>query len=164
MESLTTILPVIVVIFSVLFVLKAVVARLERAQVVRRYEALPSLYTESELQFLEVLEEAVGDEYVLMGKVRLADVISVKKELGSSKWRSAFNRIQSKHLDYVACDPEDYSIAFVVELDDRSHERKNRQERDAFVEGALENAGVPLFRFPVEKEYSVKKLKKEIFK
>jgi hypothetical protein len=146
-----------------LVALRRLLDRLEVAQRVRRYEAVPSLYTKSELIFHEVLQEAVGDEVVLMGKVRLADIITVKKEGDGSAWRSAFNRIQSKHLDYVACDPETYAIEFVVELDDRSHERKDRQERDAFVEGALDYAGVPLYRFPVEESYSVKKIRKQIF-
>ena len=120
-------------------------------------------FGESELKFHEVLQEAVGDEVVLMGKVRLADILTVKKDTEGSRWRSAFNRIQSKHLDYAACDPETYAIVFVVELDDRSHEQKDRQERDAFVEAALAHAGVPLYRFPVEESYSVKEIRKQIF-
>lgn len=40
-----------------------------------------------------------------------------------------------------------------VELDDRSHERQERQERDCFVEAVFAAAGLPLVRVPVSAEY-----------
>jgi hypothetical protein len=90
-----------------------------------------------------------------MGKVRLADVVKVKGGLNKSSWQNAFNRIQSKHVDIVACDPATLSIQFVVELDDSTHSQSRRQSRDQFVDNALQAAGVPVVHVTAKKGYSV---------
>ncbi|MBW2108983.1 MAG: DUF2726 domain-containing protein [Deltaproteobacteria bacterium] len=127
------------------------------------YEKQKSLFSPAERSFLGALEQAVGQNYRILGKVRLADVIRVKRGMSRSTWQSAFNQIQSKHLDFVACDPNDLTIQFVVELDDKSHAKAKRQNRDDFVDQALAAAGVPLFRFPAKQAYSVHDIRSRIF-
>jgi len=127
------------------------------------YEKQDSLFTPAERSFLGVLEQAVGDNFRILGKVRLADVIRVKRGMSRAAWQSAFNQIQSKHVDFVACDPNDLTIQFVVELDDKSHAKAKRQTRDEFVNQALAAAGVPLFRFPAKRAYSVQDIQNSIF-
>jgi hypothetical protein len=122
------------------------------------YQKEPTLFTPAERSFLGVLEQAVGDQFRIMGKVRLADVIRVRPGMNQSEWQKAFNRIQSKHLDFVACDPNDLSIQFAVELDDQSHRKQGRQDRDAFLDAAMEKAGVPLVHFPAKASYSIQEV------
>ena len=45
-----------------------------------------------------------------------------------------------------------------VELDDRSHERSSRQERDGFVDEVFRVAGLPLMHLPVRSGYSLAEL------
>jgi very-short-patch-repair endonuclease len=123
------------------------------------YEKQPALFTPAERSFLGVLEQAVGNEFRIMGKVRLGDVVRVKAGLDNKVRQSALNKIQSKHVDFVACDPSDLSIQFVVELDDKSHEREDRQDRDAFVDKVMEAAGIPIIHFPVKKSYVVQEVR-----
>ncbi|NLX26900.1 MAG: DUF2726 domain-containing protein [Lentisphaerae bacterium] len=127
------------------------------------YEKEDALFSPAERSFLGVLEQSVEQNYRLFGKVRLADVIRVKRGMSRAVWQSAFNRIQSKHLDFVACDPNDLTVQFVVELDDKSHAKAKRQTRDDFVDHALASAGVPLFRFPAKRTYSVQDIQSQIF-
>jgi hypothetical protein len=119
------------------------------------YEKIPSFFSPAERSFLGVLEQAINGQYRFMGKVRLADVVKVKGGMNKSMWQSAFNRIQSKHLDIVACDPATLAVQFVLELDDESHNQANRQARDQFVDKVLEAAGIPVFHFIAKKRYSV---------
>jgi hypothetical protein len=153
-----------------LFVLLAIVAGVINSLTAGRrtpkgypYEKEDSLFSPAERSFLWVLEQAVGQNYRIFGKVRLADVIRVKRGMSRATWQSAFNQIQSKHLDFVACDPNDLTIRFVVELDDKSHAKTNRQTRDDFVNQALAAAGVPFFRFPAKRSYSVQDIQSQIF-
>jgi hypothetical protein len=83
--------------------------------------------------------------------------------LSRSAYQTAFNRIQSKHLDFVVCGPSDLSIQFAVELDDSSHNKPSRQNRDAFLEQALAASEIPLFRFPVKKAYTFEEVRSAIF-
>ena len=122
------------------------------------YTAAPQLFTPGEQAFLQALEEAAGD-YRVYGKVRLADVLSVLKGLPKSEQQRAFNRVSQKHLDFVLCHPHDLSIFCVVELDDKTHGRRDRRDRDAFFERALEAAQVPLVRVPSRRSYKVDALR-----
>ncbi len=122
------------------------------------YQKEPTLFTPAERSFLGVLEQAIGNEVRIMGKVRVADVLKVRPGLDAKARQSAFNRIQSKHLDFVACDPNDLSIRFAVELDDKSHDRTDRQNRDSFLDEAMEKAGLPIIRFVAKKGYSVQEV------
>lgn len=123
------------------------------------YEKQPSLFTPAERSFLGVLEQAVGNEFRIMGKVRLGDIVKVKAGLDNKERQSAFNKIQSKHVDFVACDPNDLSIQFVIELDDKSHERDDRQDRDAFVDKVMEAAEIPIIHFPARKAYVIQEVR-----
>jgi len=49
-------------------------------------------------------------------------------------------------------------ILCAVELDDRSHERSDRQQRDAFLDKAFKKAKLPLFHIPCKKSYGAKEL------
>ena len=158
-------LPIIVVL--VLFAIVAGVVKVLLAGGPRSqgypYEKEDALFTPAERTFLAVLEQAVAGQYRLFGKVRLADAIRVKRGANRAAWQSAFNQIQSKHLDFVVCDPNDLTIQFAVELDDKSHAQAKRQNRDDFVNKALEAAGIPLFRFPVKRTYSPQDIQSQIF-
>jgi len=163
MSGVLLLIGVVVLLVVVVLVVKVVLPGLTRAQAELPYQKEPVLFTPAERSFLAVLEQAVGDKFRIMGKVRLVDVIKVKPGLSGSVRQQAFNRIQSKHLDFVACDPSDLSVQFVVELDDSSHQRSRRQSRDDFLDKALAAAGVRLFRFPVKRTYTVQDIRGTIF-
>jgi hypothetical protein len=49
-----------------------------------------------------------------------------------------------------------------VELDDQSHSRRDRAERDEFVGQAFEAAGLPLLHFEAKRTYSPAEVKQRI--
>lgn len=89
-------------------------------------------------QYKKLKELADIKGYVVCPKVRLFDIIEPKK--GHKHYKTLMYKIQAKHLDFVICD-SDMQIKVVIELDDSSHDRKNRQERDAFVDLILRSVG-----------------------
>ena len=143
-------------------IIAALKQRLRRKQPTP-YEKEDALLTPAEQSFFRVLEDAVGAQFRLFAKVRLADVVRVKRGMDRSSWQTAFNAIQSKHIDFLACNPHNMAIQFAVELDDKSHERQSRKERDDFVDRALAAAGVPIFRFTAKRGYSVQEIRRTIF-
>jgi hypothetical protein len=123
------------------------------------YRKAPALLTAAERSFFGALEQAVNGKFRIMVKVRLADVLRPEKGLDRSAYTGALNRISRKHLDFVLCDPATLVIRAVVELDDGSHQRAARKERDRFLESALESAGIPLHRFSVQRGYKIKSIR-----
>ncbi len=73
-----------------------------------------------------------------------------------------FSRIAQKHLDFLVCDSVTMKPLLGIELDDSSHKRDDRQERDDFVDRVFEAAGLPLLRLPVQREYNTREVAAKI--
>jgi hypothetical protein len=69
------------------------------------YKRIPALFTPAERSFFGVLHQAAGKDFLVFGKVRVADIVAVKTGIGRSAWRAAFNQISQKHFDFVLCSP-----------------------------------------------------------
>lgn len=127
-----------------------------------KYLPVKKLFTDSERSFLGVLDAAIGDKYRIMGKVRVADLITPENQLEKSNWWTLFNKVAAKHIDYVLCQKETLEVIAAIELDDSSHHREDRQERDNFVNTAFKTANVPLIRFKASRNYQVGVVRTEI--
>lgn len=111
------------------------------------------LLTSNELEFYRILSPIVCQHgWQLLMKMRLADIMAVRK--GTEEYMKYFNKIKAKHTDFVFCDPDTLEILAGLELDDPSHERPERIERDEFVDKAYAAAGIPLIHVwnPIEPE------------
>lgn len=128
-----------------------------------QYEKRGALMSPGELKFFRALEAAVGDNFRVFSKVRLADIVQPVKTGDKRAWYSAFGVIKSKHADFVVCDPATTDFRLVVELDDKSHERNDRAERDQKVDDILAQANIPVLHIPAKAAYSVEDIQRKIF-
>ncbi|BCD61383.1 hypothetical protein NitYY0826_C0228 [Nitratiruptor sp. YY08-26] len=128
-----------------------------------KYKAVQKIFTPSERKFFIHLQQAVGNEFYIFAKVRAADVLLPVSAKDRSRWQSAFNKVACKHFDYVLCDAK-LSIVAAIELDDASHRRADRVERDIFIEWACKSAGVPLIRIKTAKKYDIGELRSSILR
>lgn len=128
-----------------------------------KYKKVQNLFTASERKFYFALQRAVGDRYLIFAKVRAADLLLPISAKDRSRWRSAFNKVACKHFDYVLCD-EGLDIIAAIELDDASHARADRIERDRFIEWACKSAKLPLIRIKTAKHYDTKELRSTILR
>lgn len=124
------------------------------------YRVRPRLVTKSELSFYRSLVKAVQDDFEIMAMVRMADLIRV--EVGTPNRRKWLNKVLAKHIDFVLCDRGSLQPLVCIELDDRSHQRADRIERDKFVDHAFESAGLPLIRIPVSQNYPPREVRELI--
>lgn len=93
-----------------------------------------------EYRKLRDIAEAKG--FRVCPKVRLLDLVEPRRGDG---YMSLLGKIQSKHVDFVITD-KDLHIKAIVELDDNSHNRPDRQERDIFVDEVLTSVGYKVIR------------------
>lgn len=105
------------------------------------------LLTKNEWSFYRNLKP-IADKYRLhiLSKVRMADLVQIKKGLTKKKRYSAFGKICSKHVDFVLADPKNLRILLVIELDDSSHDSVDGQQKDFFEDKVFETVGLPLIR------------------
>lgn len=127
------------------------------------YEKNEPLFSPAERSFFGVLSQATKNNAVVLGKVRVADVLRPSKGMGRSNWQKAFNRISAKHFDYVICAPDTLSVLAVIELDDKSHSKGKRAERDRFLETACSGAGLSLHRFKASATYNISEVRNVLF-
>jgi hypothetical protein len=125
------------------------------------YRRIPNLFTPAERHFLNTLDQAVPEDLRVFGKVRIADVLRVTTSNPKRFWRY-FTKISSKHLDYVLVDRKSMRIVCAIELDDQSHDRRDRRVRDAFVNKACATAGLPLIRVPAARHYNANVIRQRI--
>lgn len=121
------------------------------------YRVRDDFLSPAERSFYHVLRTAAGDWAVICPKVSLGDLFYAK----SGAYRTTVglkNRIVRKHVDFLLCDPRTVQPLLGIELDDSSHSRASREERDALVEKVFAAAGLPLFRQRVQSTYDVRSL------
>jgi hypothetical protein len=139
-----------VAVAAVLLALYLLARHLSRRTGRLPYFARSHLLTKGELAFYQSLRLALPDGLIVSFKVRLSDVINC----AGDAWRQGFGaKISQKHLDFVVVDAATTAVRFVIELDDRTHARRDRRERDAFVDRALATAGVPILRVTAAPSY-----------
>lgn len=107
------------------------------------YQTRPLLTKREHQEYLKLKQYADARGWLICPKVRLWDLIEPKK---SSRGRKTLeNKIRSKHVDFVLIDPE-LNVIGVLELDDSTHDREDRKNRDSFVRDALEGAGITMIQ------------------
>lgn len=100
------------------------------------------LLTKNEWQFYKSLKP-IADKYNLqiLSKIRLADIIEVIQPVDNRTWGIYFNKIKSKHIDFALANPQNLYIEFLIELDDYTHNRQKRIDRDKFVDDLCAHTG-----------------------
>lgn len=114
------------------------------------YRLRDDFLSPAEFSFYKVLSSIASPRWMIQSKVRLADIFFIARP---NENLSHFNRIAQKHLDFLVCDARTMKPLLGVELDDTSHARRDRQERDDFLKSACEAAGLPLLQLPAQREY-----------
>jgi hypothetical protein len=127
-------------------------------------EALPyrvrdDFLSPAEFSFYKILSSLAGTRLTVQSKVRLADIFFVARP---NENMAFFNRIAQRHLDFLVCDSKTMKPLLGIELDDSSHQRSDREERDEFVEQVFQAARLPLLRVPVQREYDPREIAAQI--
>lgn len=147
---------ILLLLFVVTLIAVAVVAsRLSENYVPYPYKQREAtLCSAHEDQFLTLLEKAVGQDYRIFVKVRLNDIVTVRKGLSRNAKRDAEAKAGQKLLDFVLCDRQTMAVKAAIELEPATPS-SNQQKRNWFLKNALSAAGVPFFRFKAKPGYRV---------
>ena len=136
---------------------RLLISRLASQDTELPYQKVDSVLTAAERSFHGVLYHAVEGRLIILAKVRLADLFELPA--GTLNRFTYRNKIDRKHVDFVLCGPDDLTPLLAIELDDASHERRDRRERDAFVDRVFDAAGLPLLRVPARRTYAPRDLR-----
>lgn len=120
------------------------------------------LFTRSQRNLKTALEQAVGREYRIYGRIRVADVIGVRGRLTRREQEQALARLDGLSFDFLLCAPETTALVGAIVLISRSRwptellrQRRLRQICTA--------ATLPLLCIEVRDTYSAAELAAQIF-
>ncbi len=116
------------------------------------YSRKEHIMTAAEREFFHVLADVAQGQYYVFPQIHLSALLS--NETKGKYWKAAFQRVNRMSVDYVLCDIKTLQPVYAVELDDYTHDRPKRQQRDTGVEQMLYDAGIPLVRFRDYKQLS----------
>lgn len=123
------------------------------------YIATP-LLTDAERRFFDILEGVIPRYCYLLAQVRLANLVRVRP--GSASFWKDFSPIGMKCVDFVVVQRDSMRPLLVVELDDRSHGKTGRRQRDQFVDEVLASVSIPILHWSVTAHYNQGELSKSI--
>jgi very-short-patch-repair endonuclease len=124
-------------------------------------EAVDSLLTTTEQKFYEALDIAVHGRVLVLSKIRVADLFNVSSESRSAR-QKVFWSVACKHVDFALVEADILRPIAAIELDDASHQRADRQERDRLLDNLFEKANLPLLRFPTAMTYDPRAIQARI--
>ena len=119
----------------------------------RAFEAAPSLWVNTpEAALFGCLCRQMPPGFHVHGKVRLEDIIRVKRGVDQKARWAARGRVKSRHVDYLVTDGTGRPVV-AIELDGRAHNRKNPSQSDQVKTALFKAAGIPLRRILVGEDF-----------
>jgi type IV secretory pathway VirB3-like protein len=163
LKKLTNVLGVVMefamVLIMVLIVVAIVAVKFSVEEVSFPFTSKSQLFSPVEHQFLDMIEKAVGNEFRVMCRVKLTDVLALRKNTNKKVAKSAFLRAGGKQLDFVLVSKTDMTPVLALDLVHSLGREGHKTTRDFFVTGALDSAGIPHARIKAKHGYKIEDIK-----
>ncbi len=120
-----------------------------------------ALFTPPQRAFLAVLERALGADYRVYGRVRVAEVIGLRQRLDRAARRRAWALLGGRQFDFLVCAAATGAIACAVNLAPRS--RRGRPPPHDALNRICAAAGLPFVRVREADDYAATGLVERLF-
>jgi len=109
-----------------------------------KYYAKSYVMTSRENECFKILNEIFSSKWFVVPQVHLSALLDYRVK--GQNWNAAFRHINGKSVDFVLIGKESYRVICAIELDDSTHNKPERKERDVEIERMFEEARIPLAR------------------
>lgn len=110
------------------------------------YELRQTLMTSNERIFFEKLRRTIGDKYDIYPQVNLDKIFKIKYLGNKFAFNAAKWAIDRRSIDFLITKRESQSPFMGIELDDSTHYREDRVNRDEKVNALFKVNGIELMR------------------
>lgn len=152
---------VILIFIILILILEKVVNKIPNENIetnVSNYIKKEYVMTQTELIFYRELKKVTDKlELSIFPQVNLERIINVKDNSKTDR-----NRIKSRSIDYTIVNNKNCKIVCCIELDDYTHNYKNRIERDNFINELFDTVGIKLHRIKVNNTYKSEELENKL--
>ena len=109
-----------------------------------KYYAKSYVMTSRENECFKILNEIFSSKWFVVPQVHLSALLDYRVK--GQNWNAAFRHINGKSVDFVLIGKESYKVICAIELDDSTHIKPDRIERDVEIERMFKEARIPLAR------------------
>lgn len=103
------------------------------------------LMTKNERIVYEKLKNCLSNQYVIFPQISIRSLIKNNYRVSDD--------VQWKIVDFVVCEKPYYEPVLAIEVNDHTHERRDRKERDSKVTVFLEKMDIPIWFLKPEQDY-----------
>ncbi len=121
------------------------------------YRRKKAIMSRPEIDCFSLLSQLFGEKYLILPQVALHTVID---KLTQNSYRSELFRV----ADFCLCDKETFAPLLLIELNDSSHNRADRIERDKKVALICERADLPMIVFTLQELSDTQFVRKSVQK
>ena len=107
---------VAIVLMVLLIIVSVVALKLSDNTVTFPFAKKQHLFTSAERQFLQLIEAATRDEFRVLCRVKLTDLVSLKTNANKKLANSALLKAGGKQIDFVLCDRKDLTPVMAIDL------------------------------------------------
>ena len=123
--------------------------------IIPNYKIKEEFITENELKLYKVLKKVAYElKLDIFTQVALNRILEINNRRKQQQLR---NRIDRKSIDFVLYDEKTKKIVCCIELDDSTHEREERIERDLSLDKIFKDT-IKLIRIKVQNYYDYNKI------
>lgn len=113
----------------------------------KRYYLKSSIVTPVERWMYRIIQEELPNDYLIAPKVGIKDFVGITK---GQNYIGHFGHIAQKHIDFLICKKEDLSPVLGIEIDDNSHQKTDRKQRDQEVNQIYNAVGLKIIHIPTK--------------
>lgn len=122
--------------------------------------ALKPIMTDYENKFYDMLKE-LDDDYIIIPQLNLASVV---RKINNNRYYNELFR----NIDFAIFSKDYSKLLLLIEINDKTHQKSNRKDRDLKVQKICNDINVKLIKFytcyPNEKEYVLNRVKEYLNK
>jgi hypothetical protein len=116
--------------------------------------------TIAEREFFGVLKEVIKDRYYIIPQVVISDIVYFSATgRDYYKYRS---KIDKKRIDFVIFSKDTLTPGVAIELDDSTHNREDRIDRDHFVDSVMKRVGIKIVHIKTAYKYDPEEINRLI--
>jgi hypothetical protein len=122
------------------------------------FDSKTSVFTPAEKNFQNLVEQAMGSQYRVINRVKLADIVTIRNGVSDRASQSAVKNAEGKYLDFVICERNTMKLLGAIDLVD-TQGKGYKIKKDWFISGALEAASIPHLRIKVKANYTLAEIR-----
>ena len=133
----------------------------EITELQKYYRKKRYITTQNELNmYRKLLNICKKYNLILLTQVALYEIIEVNLPKDNKDYIKYFNKIKSKTIDFVIVDEDTTRMRLCIELDDYTHNYKNRIIRDEFINNLFKDLDISILR--ITSKQDIEELEKYI--